>query len=314
MVCPNCGAPLASPDSDCRRCDWTPAFSTSLSRPAQPDDDADLTRQHSGRTPTSATPPPAGVTALQPGQQFSTRYTVIKLLGSGGMGEVYHAWDETLGGPVALKIIRPGVALGPSDLEALEERFKRELRLARQVTHPNVIRIHDLGEVNGLKYLTMEYVPGADLGLLLKRQGKMAVGRALSIARQVADGLAAVHKAGIVHRDLKPANVIVDGEDRARLTDFGVARAVDAKTLYTLPGSVVGTLEYMAPEQAGFSGVDIDTRADIYSLGVILYELLTGLKPHDGQRRCGLRGWGPLFSECCGRLRSIQADAGASGE
>ena len=101
----------------------------------------------------------------------------------------------------------------------------------------NVIRIHDLGEVNGLKYLTMEYVQGADLGLLLKRQGKMAVGRALSVARQIADGLAAVHKAGIVHRDLKPANVIVDAEDHARLTDFGIARAVDAKTLYTLPGS-----------------------------------------------------------------------------
>jgi len=273
MVCPNCGAPLASNDSSCRRCDWAPASSTA----AQPDDDADLTRRHSGPTPATGTTPPAGVTALQPGQQFSTRYTVIKLLGAGGMGEVYHAWDETLGGPVALKIIRPGVALGRSDLEALEERFKRELRLARQVTHPNVIRIHDLGEVNGLKYLTMEYVPGADLGLMLKRQGKMAVGRALSIARQVADGLAAVHKAGIVHRDLKPANVIVDGEDHARLTDFGIARAVDAKTLYTLPGSVVGTLEYMAPEQA--RGDAADQRSDIYALGLILYDLLAGGRP-----------------------------------
>jgi tetratricopeptide (TPR) repeat protein len=275
MVCPNCGATLASADSDCRRCDWTRASATRPSSAAQPDDDADLTRQHSG--PASGMTPPAGITALQPGQQFSTRYTVIKLLGSGGMGEVYHAWDETLGGPVALKIIRPGIALGPSDLEALEERFKRELRLARQVTHPNVIRIHDLGEVNGLKYLTMEYVQGADLSLLLKRQGKMAVGRALSIARQVAAGLAAVHKAGIVHRDLKPANVIVDGEDHARLTDFGIARAVDAKTLYTLPGSVVGTLEYMAPEQA--RGDAADQRSDIYALGLILYDLLAGGRP-----------------------------------
>ncbi len=172
---------------------------------------------------------------------------MIKLLGAGGMGEVYHAWDETLGGPVALKIIRPGLALSQADLESLEERFKRELRLARQVTHPHVIRIHDLGEVSGLKYLTMEFVQGADLGLVLKRQGKMAVGRALAIAHQIAEGLGAVHKAGIVHRDLKPANVILDAEDHARLTDFGIARAVDAKTLYTIPGSVVGTLDYMAP-------------------------------------------------------------------
>ena len=167
--------------------------------------------------------------------------------------------------------------MAASDLEALEERFKRELRLARQVTHPNVIRIHDLGEVNGLKYLTMEYVQGADLSFLLKRQGKMAVGRALSVARQIADGLAAVHKAGIVHRDLKPANVIVDAEDHARLTDFGIARAVNAKTLYTLPGSVVGTLEYMAPEQA--RGDAANQRSDIYALGLILYDLLAGGRP-----------------------------------
>ena len=123
----------------------------------------------------------------------------------------------------------------------------------------------------------MEYVQGADLSFLLKRQGKMAVGRALSVARQIADGLAAVHKAGIVHRDLKPANVIVDAEDHARLTDFGIARAVDAKTLYTLPGSVVGTLEYMAPEQA--RGDAADQRSDIYALGLILYDLLAGGRP-----------------------------------
>ncbi len=279
MVCPNCGAPLASPDSGCRQCNWGTA--TAVTRDPGPPpptaNDPDLTRRQIHAGPSSDTPPPAGITALQPGQQFSTRYTVIKLLGAGGMGEVYHAWDETLGGPVALKIIRPGVALGQSDLEALEERFKRELRLARQVTHPNVIRIHDLGEVNGLKYLTMEYVQGADLSFLLKRQGKMAVGRALSVARQIADGLAAVHKAGIVHRDLKPANVIVDAEDHARLTDFGIARAVDAKTLYTLPGSVVGTLEYMAPEQA--RGDAADQRSDIYALGLILYDLLAGGRP-----------------------------------
>jgi tetratricopeptide (TPR) repeat protein len=278
MVCPNCGASLGSPGSPCPRCNWAAGAAVTIGdRVPSHEPDPEVTRPQTSPSRPAETQPPAGVTALQPGQQFSARYTVIKLLGAGGMGEVYHAWDETLAGPVALKIIRPGIALGPADLEALEERFKRELRLARQVTHPNVIRIHDLGDVGGLKYLTMEYVQGADLGFVLKRQGKMPVGRALSLARQIADGLGAVHKAGIVHRDLKPANVIVDAEDHARLTDFGIARAVDAKTLYTLPGSVVGTLEYMAPEQA--RGDAADQRSDIYAFGLILYDMLAGGRP-----------------------------------
>ncbi|HEY7024496.1 MAG TPA: serine/threonine-protein kinase, partial [Candidatus Limnocylindrales bacterium] len=278
MVCPNCGASLGSPGSPCPRCNWAAGAAVTIGdRVPSHEPDPEVTRPQTSPSRPAETQPPPGVTALQPGQQFSARYTVIKLLGAGGMGEVYHAWDETLGGPVALKIIRPGIALGPADLEALEERFKRELRLARQVTHPNVIRIHDLGDVGGLKYLTMEYVQGADLGFVLKRQGKMPVGRALSLARQIADGLGAVHKAGIVHRDLKPANVIVDAEDHARLTDFGIARAVDAKTLYTLPGSVVGTLEYMAPEQA--RGEAADQRSDIYAFGLILYDMLAGGRP-----------------------------------
>ena len=156
--------------------------------------------------------------------------TVIKLLGAGGMGEVYHAWDESLGGPVALKIIRPGVALGQADLEALEQRVKRELRLARQVTHPNVIRIHDLGEVNGLKDPQLNGVRAgrADLSFLLKRQGKMAVGRALSVARQIADGLAAVHKAASSPRP-QARQRDRHADHHVRLTDFGLARAVNPK-------------------------------------------------------------------------------------
>ena len=190
------------------------------------------------------------------------------------MGAVYQAWDQSLGSAVALKIIRVDADTHPLEVRELEERFKRELRLARQVTHPNVVRIHDLGEVGAIKYLTMAYVEGQDLATLVRTQGKLPVARALSIGRQVAAGLAAAHEAGVVHRDLKPANVLIDGEQRALLTDFGIARAVDAGTLHTLPGSVLGTLAYMAPEQA--RGEVADKRSDVYSFGLILYELLAG--------------------------------------
>jgi tetratricopeptide (TPR) repeat protein len=216
-------------------------------------------------------------THLHPGQRFGSRYTIIRALGSGGMGAVYQAWDESLGIPVALKTIRFDPGIHPLDLRELEERFKRELRLARQVTHPNVVRIHDLGELGPIKYLTMAYVQGADLATLLRTHGRFPIDKAIAIARQVAAGLAAAHEAGVVHRDLKPANVLVDAEDRALLTDFGIARAVDAATIHTLPGAVIGTLGYMAPEQA--RGEPVDERSDIYSFGLILYEMLAGGRP-----------------------------------
>jgi tetratricopeptide (TPR) repeat protein len=193
------------------------------------------------------------------------------------MGEVYQAWDEVLGSAVALKIIRPQLALDAYQSQQLEERFRRELRLARQVTHGNVVRIHDLGEVDEIKYLTMQYVQGADLHVVMSRQGKLPVERALFIGRQIAEGLAAVHHAGIVHRDLKPANIILDADDHAILTDFGIARAVNATTVHTMPGSLLGTLDYMAPEQA--RGEQADQRCDIYAFGLILYELIAGGRP-----------------------------------
>jgi tetratricopeptide (TPR) repeat protein/tRNA A-37 threonylcarbamoyl transferase component Bud32 len=278
MVCPNCGAPLGSPHGPCQRCTWVAGVAVEApgsqsSAAADPEQTRAPTDVHQSA---EWTPSPGSAT-LQAGQQFTKRYTIIKLLGAGGMGEVYHAWDEALGAPVALKIVRPDLSVDPIDREGLEQRFKRELRLARQVTHPNVVRIHDLGDVDQVKYLTMEYVQGADLRALLRRYGKLPIARALSIARQVAAGLEAVHKAGIVHRDLKPANVIIDAEDHALLTDFGIARAVEAKTLYTMPGAVIGTLEYMAPEQA--RGEAVDQRSDIYAFGLILYDLIAGGRP-----------------------------------
>ncbi|MGE5199751.1 MAG: serine/threonine-protein kinase, partial [Rhodospirillaceae bacterium] len=181
------------------------------------------------------------------------------------MGAVYQAWDSELGVTVALKTIRPGSDLGAA--AELEQRFKRELLLAREVTHKNVVRIHDLGEVEGTKYITMSYVDGWSLSALLHARSKLPVSEALGIARQVASGLQAAHEAGVVHRDLKPANVMVDTAGHALILDFGIARLEsggrqDAPsgasgivptgraaflTEGTLSGTVIGTLEYMAP-------------------------------------------------------------------
>jgi tetratricopeptide (TPR) repeat protein len=212
----------------------------------------------------------ADTTGLVPGQTFGHRYRVIRLLGAGGMGAVYHCWDAELSLPVAVKVIRPDP--NPTARQELERRFKRELVLARQVTHGNVIRIHDLGEIDGIKYITMPFVPGTDLARLLQEQGKLPVPRALALARQIVSGLRAAHEAGIVHRDLKPANILIDDAEKAILTDFGIARSTEAGTLATAAGAVIGTLAYMAPEQA--MGKPVDQRADIYAFGLIVSEML----------------------------------------
>ena len=228
------------------------------------------------------------------GQSFGGRYDIIRVLGVGGMGAVYQAWDNVLGVTVAIKVIRPDVMADPTTAAEVERRFKRELVLARQVTNENVVRIHDLGEIDGIKYITMSYVEGEDLATILRREGKLDVRRTLSIARKVLSGLAAAHRAGVVHRDLKPANIMIDSAaGNALIMDFGIARSAGgAKTLEaasrasagarrvaysegaTTYGVVVGTVEYMAPEQA--RGQDVDQRADIYAVGLILYDMLVG--------------------------------------
>jgi serine/threonine protein kinase/Tfp pilus assembly protein PilF len=234
---------------------------------------------------------------LEPGQSFGPRYHIKKLLGLGGMGAVYRAWDTELSVDVAIKLIRPEIIADPAAAAEIQRRFKRELLLARLVTHRNVVRIHDLGEISGIKYITMSFVDGIDLASILEREQKLTVPRALKIARQVCAGLVAAHSAGVVHRDLKPANVMVGKGDDALIMDFGIARMTedpggDVETGVreaftpvggsmgaryagmTRLGSMVGTVEYMPPEQA--RGEQVDQRADVYAFGLMLYDMLAG--------------------------------------
>lgn len=233
------------------------------------------------REPSAAGVPAASSVSLVPGQAFGPRYRILKALGAGGMGAVYEAWDEEVGAAVALKVIRPDVLADPVAAREIERRFKRELVLARQVTHRHVIRIHDIGQIDGVRYLTMPFVDGEDLSTKVRREGRLPVPHVVSIAKQVAAGLAAAHEAGIVHRDLKPSNIMIDGQGTALIMDFGIATSVSSDVLGTRAGHIIGTLEYMAPEQA--QGREVDQRADIYAFGLILYDLLTDrrrLKEH----------------------------------
>lgn len=276
MPCPHCRSDAVSPLGRCTNC-GTAVEETSLSAAVTSGPAGPVT---GGDAPTGfPAAPAAGGTAaaagpLVPGQPFGSRYHIIRVLGAGGMGVVYHAWDGELGVAVALKVIRPEVLDDPGAAGEIQRRFKRELVLARQVTHRNVVRIHDLGEVAGIKYLTMPFVKGDNLATVLRTRGKLPLPQALSIGRQVASGLAAAHEVGVVHRDLKPENIMLDAEGDALIMDFGISRSVSGTGTATQLGAVLGTLEYMPPEQA--QGQAVDHRADIYSFGLVLYDLIGG--------------------------------------
>ena len=203
-----------------------------------------------------------------PGTLLAQRYRIVSLLGRGGMGEVYRANDLLLGQTVALKFLP---VEWTSD-EGTLARFRNEVRIARQISHPNVCRVYDIGEAEGTTYLSMEYVDGEDLASLLRRIGRLPQDKALEIARQLCAGLAAAHDKGVVHRDLKPANIMLDGQGQLRITDFGLAGvAGDLKDIRS------GTPGYLAPEQ--LSGQEVTARSDIYALGVVLHEVFTGKRP-----------------------------------
>jgi len=212
---------------------------------------------------------------LTTGSTFAGRYQIIEELGKGGMGKVYKAQDTDLKEKVAIKLLKPEIAADKKTIE----RFRNELKFARKIRHKNVCQMYDLNKEEGSHYITMEYVDGKDLKGMIRMMGQLSSGKTIFIAKQVCDGLAEAHKLGVVHRDLKPQNVMVDEEGNSRIMDFGIARSLKAKGI-TAAGVMIGTPEYMSPEQV--EGKDVDQRSDIYSLGVILYEMVTGRVPFEG--------------------------------
>ena len=253
MRCRACNAEIASPGRFCPEC-AAPVVAgdeTTALRPAPP----------------SSSGPPSEDGRFSPGTLLDERYRIVSMIGRGGMGEVYRASDLKLNQPVALKFLPTAVAgnLG------LLERFHGEVRIARQVSHPNVCRVYDIGEAGGSAFISMEYIDGEDLGSLLRRIGRLPNDKAIEIGRKLCAGLAAAHAKGILHRDLKPANIMIDGRGQVLIMDFGLAALADQ-----VAGAEVhnGTPAYMAPEQ--LSGKEVSERSDIYALGLVLYEVFTG--------------------------------------
>jgi len=221
-------------------------------------------------------PPPEAVASQGEeliGVLLADRYEILQLLGQGGMGAVYKARDTELERLVALKLIRPELASNPEILR----RFKQELILAREVTHRNVIRIFDLGQARGIKFITMEFVEGRDLRTVIRDRGKLPPDETVTIIAQVCRALEAAHAAGVVHRDLKPQNIMLDAKDRVYVMDFGIAHSLETPGM-TQTGALMGTPEYMSPEQA--KGMKVDARSDLFALGIIFYEMLTGVSPY----------------------------------
>jgi tetratricopeptide (TPR) repeat protein/predicted Ser/Thr protein kinase len=261
------GSSKASPDPDVTLGDAYPI-------------DPEATLADAFARPAGATPPTGpgpirfqnAAQVLQSGDVLGGRYEILQMLGEGGMGAVYKATDRELNRPVALKVIRPELAANP----AILVRFKQELLLARQVTHRNVIRIYDLGDADGVKFITMEFVEGEDLRALIREKKKFAPEEAVEIIQQVCRALDSAHSASVIHRDLKPQNIMRDKTGRVLVMDFGLARTVEGDGM-TQSGALIGTMEYMSPEQA--LAKDVDQRSDIFALGLILYELLSGVTP-----------------------------------
>jgi serine/threonine protein kinase/tetratricopeptide (TPR) repeat protein len=256
MKCPKCQTNNPSDSKYCKEC----------ATPLPTSRDIDFSHTKTLETP---------IEELPRGTTFAGRYEIIEELGHGGMGKVYKVFDKEINAKVALKLIKPEVAADKNTIE----RFRNELRIARDISHKNVCRMYDLGREAENYFITMEYVPGEDLKSFIRRARRLDIGTAISIARQVCEGLAEAHRLGVAHRDLKPGNIMIDRDGNAKIMDFGIARSLKAKGITDI-GMMIGTPEYMSPEQV--EGKDVDQRSDLYSLGIILYEMLTGRVPFEG--------------------------------
>jgi serine/threonine protein kinase len=275
-LCPACGAIL--PPAAEKPTEPEPP----LAKPSRPDSHPDRPSSYPATripTPELRAPTPFPATdspRFSAGMMLADRYRIIAALGKGGMGEVYRAEDVVLGQPVALKFLPENLA---QDADLLK-RFRKEVRIAQQVTHPNVCRVHDIGVVEGQSFLTMEYIDGEDLAALLKKVGRLPQDKGLELARQLCQGLAAAHDKGVIHRDLKPCNILIDAQGHVHIADFGLA-IFEEDVHLTVPHA--GTPAYMAPEQ--LAGEEVSVQSDLFALGLILYELFTGKRAFQARSR-----------------------------
>ena len=257
MRCPSCQAAVAVASRFCPEC------GAAIARAG--DTDTQTIAKPRPKAPSSSSASEEGRFAV--GSILAERYRVLGLVGRGGMGEVYRATDLKLSQPVALKFLPEATARNPR----LLERFHGEVRIARQVSHPNVCRVYDIGEVDGAAFISMEYVDGEDLGSLLRRIGRLPGDKAIEIARKLCAGLAAAHDKGVLHRDLKPANIMIDGRGQVLITDFGLAAIAGSS------GRSGGPQRHARLHGAGAArGREVTERSDIYALGLVLYEVFTG--------------------------------------
>jgi len=257
MKCPKCQLDNPADSSFCSKCGTQISPATEIS---------------SSPTETLQVP----IKELSAGSTFASRYHIYEELGKGGMGRVYKALDKEIEEKVALKLLNPDIA---ADIRTIE-RFRNELKTARQISHKNVCRMYHFGKDEGAFYITMEYVRGEDLKSMIRMMSRLSPGQTVSIAKQVCEGLAEAHRLGVIHRDLKPQNIMIDRDGNVKIMDFGIARSLKAKGI-TGAGIMIGTPEYMSPEQV--EGKDADESSDIYALGIILYEMLTGRVPFEGE-------------------------------